>query len=76
MSDVMNSFMDKVRGLFNQVTGRIKQSMSKGTGDKRLENEGNVQELKGKGQKIVGHTKDIVGDVTDGVRETFKKTGT
>jgi uncharacterized protein YjbJ (UPF0337 family) len=71
----MNSIKDKLRGAFNQGIGRLKQAFSRDTGNRRMRDEGDVQEMKGRGQKIVGETKDVVGEAAKGVRDVLRKTG-
>lgn len=56
----MSSIEDKVKGVANQVTGKIKEEVGHLTNDKELEGEGVAQNLKGKVQKTTGDAKDAV----------------
>ena len=51
---------------FNEALGKAKQGIGEATGSDRLQGEGAVQEVKGKGQKALGDakqaTKDAVND--------------
>jgi uncharacterized protein YjbJ (UPF0337 family) len=42
--------------------GKAKQKIGESTGSERLEGEGAIQEVKGKGQKAVGDAKDMAKD--------------
>ncbi|AQS91039.1 CsbD family protein [Gluconobacter sp. LMG 1744] len=56
----MSSIEDKIKGVANQVTGKIKEEVGHVTNDEKLEAEGIAQNLKGKVQKGVGDAKDTV----------------
>lgn len=43
-----------VKGVGNQVAGNAKEAAGKVTGDKKLEAEGRIQELKGDAQRAAG----------------------
>jgi uncharacterized protein YjbJ (UPF0337 family) len=58
----MGSTSDKVKGTANEAMGKAKQKLGEATGSERLEGEGAIQEVKGKGQKAVGDAKDIAKD--------------
>lgn len=56
----MSSTSDKASGLANEAIGNAKQGVGKLVGNDKLQAEGKIQELKGKGQKAVGDAKDSV----------------
>ena len=58
----MGSTTDKIKGTANEAIGKAKQGIGEATGNERLEGEGVIQEVKGKGQKAVGDAKDIAKD--------------
>jgi uncharacterized protein YjbJ (UPF0337 family) len=58
----MSSTSDKVKGTANEAMGKAKQKIGEATGSERLEGEGAIQEVKGKGQKAVGDAKDMAKD--------------
>lgn len=56
----MGSTGDKAKGMANEAGGKVKRGVGKMTGDRDLEAEGAAQELKGKGQKMIGKAKEQV----------------
>ncbi len=58
----MGSTTDKIKGATNEAIGKAKQGIGEATGSERLEGEGVIQEVKGKGQKAVGDAKDAAKD--------------
>ena len=50
----MGSTTDKIKGASNEAIGKAKQGVGEAVGSDRLQGEGAIQELKGKGQKAVG----------------------
>ena len=58
----MGSTTDKIKGTANEAIGKAKQGLGDATGNERLEGEGVLQEVKGKGQKAVGDAKDAAKD--------------
>jgi uncharacterized protein YjbJ (UPF0337 family) len=58
----MGSTSDKVKGTANEAMGKAKQKIGEATGSERLEGEGAIQEVKGKGQKAVGDAKEATKD--------------
>ena len=61
----MGSVADKVKGTANEAMGKAKQGIGEATGDDRLQGEGAIQEVKGKGQKAVGDAKEATKDAVD-----------
>jgi uncharacterized protein YjbJ (UPF0337 family) len=61
----MGSISDKITGAANQAVGNIKQGVGKAIGDKQMETDGVVQEIKGEAQQAVGKAKDAVKKVVD-----------
>jgi uncharacterized protein YjbJ (UPF0337 family) len=58
----MGSTADKIKGAANEAIGKAKQGIGEATGDERLEGEGAIQEVKGKGQKALGDAKEATKD--------------
>ena len=62
----MGATTDKIKGATNEAIGKAKQGIGEATGSDRLQGEGAVQDVKGKGQKALGDakqaTKDAVND--------------
>jgi uncharacterized protein YjbJ (UPF0337 family) len=61
----MGSTTDKIKGTANEAIGKAKQGLGEATGDERLEGEGAIQEVKGKGQKALGDTKEAAKDAVN-----------
>ena len=61
----MSSTSDKVKGTANQVAGKVKQGVGEAVGSDRLQGEGVIQEVKGKGQKAVGDAKEATKDAVN-----------
>lgn len=56
-----SSTRDKVEGVTNQVTGKVKELAGKITDDPNLEAEGVVEEIAGKVQEKIGEVKKVLG---------------
>mgnify|MGYP000739342674 CR=1 FL=1 len=61
----MGSTTDKIKGTANEAIGKAKQGIGEVTGNDRLQGEGVIQEVKGKGQKAVGDAKEMAKDALD-----------
>jgi uncharacterized protein YjbJ (UPF0337 family) len=61
----MGSTTDKVKGAANEAAGKTKQSVGEAVGSDRLQGEGAMQEVKGKGQKAVGDAKQAAKDAAN-----------
>ena len=61
----MGHVADKVKGNANEAIGKAKQGVGEAVGSDRLQGEGAIQEVKGKGQKALGDAKDIAKDAMD-----------
>lgn len=61
----MGSTTDKIKGTANEAIGKAKQGIGEATGNDRLQGEGVIQEVKGKGQKAVGDAKEMAKDALD-----------
>ncbi|MFE3838454.1 CsbD family protein [Pseudogemmobacter sonorensis] len=61
----MSSTSDRIKGVANEATGKVKQAFGRATGNEKLEAEGIAQEVKGEGQQIKGKAKDAVKNVVD-----------
>jgi uncharacterized protein YjbJ (UPF0337 family) len=65
MEQAMGSTTDKIKGTANEAIGKAKQGIGEATGNDRLQGEGVIQEVKGKGQKAVGDAKEMAKDALD-----------
>lgn len=61
----MGSTADKIKGATNEAIGKAKQGIGEATGSDRLQGEGVVQEVKGKGQKAMGDAKEAAKEALD-----------
>ena len=61
----MGSTADKIKGTANEAIGKAKQGIGEATGSDRLQGEGVIQEVKGKGQKAMGDAKEATKDAVD-----------
>ena len=61
----MGSTTDKIKGVTNEAIGKAKQGLGEATGNERLEGEGVIQEVKGKGQKAMGDAKEATKDAVN-----------
>ena len=61
----MGSTADKIKGNTNEAVGKAKQGIGEATGSDRLQGEGAVQEIKGKGQKALGDAKEATKDAVN-----------
>jgi uncharacterized protein YjbJ (UPF0337 family) len=61
----MGSTADKIKGTANEAIGKAKQGIGEATGSDRLQGEGVIQEVKGKGQKAMGDAKDTTKEAID-----------
>jgi uncharacterized protein YjbJ (UPF0337 family) len=61
----MGSTTDKVTGAANEAIGKAKQGIGEAVGSDRLQGEGVIQEVKGKGQQALGNAKEATKDAID-----------
>ncbi|MBR1197031.1 CsbD family protein [Bradyrhizobium sp. AUGA SZCCT0240] len=61
----MGSTADKLKGTANEAIGKAKQGIGEATGSEQLQGEGVIQEVKGKGQKAMGDTKEAAKEALD-----------
>jgi len=70
----MGATTDKIKGATNEAIGKAKQGIGEATGSDRMQGEGAVQEVKGKGQKAMGDAKQATKDaVNETAAATNKK---
>jgi uncharacterized protein YjbJ (UPF0337 family) len=70
----MGSTADKVKGAANEAAGKVKQGVGEAVGSDRLQGEGVIQEVKGKGQQALGDAKEATKDaVNKAAAEANKK---
>jgi uncharacterized protein YjbJ (UPF0337 family) len=67
--------MDKehVKGVADDVKGKVKEATGHVFGDKKLEQEGKLDQVKGAAHKTVGDVKDAGRDAIDSVRNAPSK---
>ena len=61
----MGSTTDKIKGATNEAIGKAKQGIGEATGSERLQGEGVIQEVKGKGQQAMGDAKQATKDAVN-----------
>ena len=61
----MSEFTDKIKGVANEVAGKIKHAVGEGSNDTELQAEGSVQEGKGHVQQGIGNAKGAVKSAVD-----------
>ena len=61
----MGATADKIKGAANEAIGKAKQGIGEATGSDRLQGEGVIQEVKGKGQKALGDAKEATKDAVE-----------
>jgi uncharacterized protein YjbJ (UPF0337 family) len=61
----MGATADKIKGATNEAVGKAKQGVGEATGSDRLQGEGVIQEVKGKGQKAMGDAKQAAKDAAN-----------
>jgi uncharacterized protein YjbJ (UPF0337 family) len=61
----MGSTTDKIKGEANEAVGKVKQGVGQAVGSDRLQGEGVIQEVEGKGQKAVGDAKGATKDAVN-----------
>jgi uncharacterized protein YjbJ (UPF0337 family) len=64
-SILMGATADKIKGTANEAIGKAKQGIGEATGSDRLQGEGAIQEVKGKGQKAMGDAKEATKDAVN-----------
>jgi uncharacterized protein YjbJ (UPF0337 family) len=69
----MGSTADKVKGAANEAAGKVKQGVGEAVGSDRLQGEGVIQEVKGKGQQALGDAKEATKDAIDKVAAAANK---
>jgi uncharacterized protein YjbJ (UPF0337 family) len=65
----MDSATDKIKGIANQVGGKMKEGVGKVIGNEKMQVEGAAQQVKGKTQQKVGEAKDVVKGSADKIAE-------
>jgi uncharacterized protein YjbJ (UPF0337 family) len=63
---------DRVKGTVTEITGRTKRKVGEWTGNKEVQIEGLLQEVKGNAQKTWGGVKDAVRGATEARKEQDK----
>jgi uncharacterized protein YjbJ (UPF0337 family) len=59
---------ETVAGKFDQVSGKIKQSVGEAVGNQKLANSGAAEQIKGTAKEAWGHAKDTAADISDSNR--------
>lgn len=63
---------DKIKGNWNEVKGKLKQTYGELTDDDLTYAEGKEDEMYGKMQQRLGKTKDQVRDIVEDTKKSFK----
>jgi uncharacterized protein YjbJ (UPF0337 family) len=63
------SAMDKVKNKLQDMKGKGKESVGKASGDREMEREGRVDQLKSSAKDVGEKIKDAAGNVRDHVKE-------
>jgi len=61
----MTSTTDKIKGKYDETVGKTKSEIGKATDDEELQGEGELQNIKGKGETAKGDVKDKLKDAVD-----------
>ena len=69
----MSSTTDKIKGVANQVGGKIKEEVGEAVGNERMQGEGMAQQIKGKVQQKVGEAKSTIKDAADEIADKANK---
>jgi uncharacterized protein YjbJ (UPF0337 family) len=69
----MGATADKVKGVANEAIGKAKQGVGEATGSDRLQGEGVIQAVNGKGQKAVGDAKQATKDAVNNAAAAANK---
>lgn len=64
----MSGAGDKLKGMGNELKGKVKQDLGYDTNNPDLVAEGEGDEAKGKGQQVVGTVKNAVHDIAKTVK--------
>ena len=59
---------DRIKGKMEDIGGRVKRQAGEWTGDRKLQDEGAADQLKGKTRDAVGKVKDAGRDLADDLR--------
>jgi uncharacterized protein YjbJ (UPF0337 family) len=57
-----SSMKDKVKNMFHDAKGKVKEMAGKITDNPKLEAEGKVEKIAGKAQKKIGQVKKVLGN--------------
>jgi uncharacterized protein YjbJ (UPF0337 family) len=69
----MTSTTDKIKGNANEGIGKAKEKLGEAAGSEKLQGEGVLQQVKGKGQKALGDAKDAVNEGAKKVADAIDK---
>ncbi len=58
----MGELTDKIKGISNEIAGKVKQAVGDATDRPDVEADGAAQELHGQGQNLKGSVKGALGD--------------
>ena len=67
---------EKFDAKLDQVSGKVKETVGKVTGDKHTETEGKTEHASGKVKEFVADIKDTIDGAVDGIKNTFDKDDT
>jgi uncharacterized protein YjbJ (UPF0337 family) len=58
----MGELTDKIKGVSNEIAGKVKQAVGDATDRPDVQADGAAQEVKGEGQNLKGSVKGALGD--------------
>jgi len=61
----MTSTTDKIKGKYDETVGKTKREIGRATDDEELQGEGELQNIKGKGESLKGDVKGKLKDLVD-----------
>lgn len=61
----MGATTDKIKGATNEAIGKAKQGIGEAVGSDKLQGEGAIQEINGKGQQALGDAKEATKDAVN-----------
>jgi uncharacterized protein YjbJ (UPF0337 family) len=72
-TDTMSGTDDKMRGKFDEATGKAKQAIGDMTDNDKMRDEGRADEAKGKGKQALGNVKNAADDAKDAISDAIDR---
>lgn len=64
---------DKIKGKMDDIKGRVKRQAGEWTGDRKLQDEGTADQIKGKAQNAWGNVKEGARNMAEDAREDAER---